>query len=31
MGFIEFLKKIAATAIGRFVYDWLKQLFKDSD
>ena len=30
-GLIKFVKKIVASVIGRFVYDWLKHLFKDGD
>lgn len=30
-GLIEFVKKIVATVIGRLVYDWLKQFFKDGN
>lgn len=28
---ISFVKKIIATVIGRFVYDWLKHFFKGGD
>ena len=31
MGIAEFLGIIAADVISRFVYDWLKKLFKDND
>lgn len=27
----ELVKRIAASVIGRFVYDWLKSLFKGGD
>lgn len=28
---ISFVKRIVATVIGRFVYDWLKDIFKSGD
>ena len=28
---IECVKRIVASVIGRLVYDWLKDLFKDGD
>ena len=30
-GLIGFVKKIVVSVIGRFVYDWLKNLFKSGD
>ena len=29
--FKEVVKKIVASVLGRFVYDWLKSFFKDND
>lgn len=31
MEFTTFIGMIAADVIGRFVYDWLKKLFKGND
>ncbi len=28
---VQFFKRIVTNVIGRFVYDWLKHLFKDGD
>ena len=31
MGLFDFFTIIAADVISRFVYDWLKKVFKDND
>ena len=31
MGILVIIRRIVTSVIGRFVYDWLKQFFKDND